>query len=88
MQEKQNEVQTSNSNKLEGFTITAIVLASVGFLINPFSTLSIIGIVFSAVGLAKSANKTNKTWAIISLVVSIAETLLWIATFASEMATL
>lgn len=88
MADKQNEVAVNSNKKLNGFTITAIVMASVGFLINPFSTLSIIGIVFSAVGLAKSANKTNKTWAIISLAASIMETLLWAVTFANALASL
>jgi hypothetical protein len=88
MQDKQIEVQTSNSRKFNGFTITAIVMAATSILINPFSILSILGIVFGGVGIAKSVNTNDKTWAIISLVVSIAETLLWIATFASEMAAL
>lgn len=88
MQDKQNEVVASNSNKLNGFTITAIVMASVGFWINPFCTLSIVGIVFGGIGIAKSVNTKDKTWAIISLAVSVMETLFWIVTFASEMAAL
>lgn len=88
MADKQNEVVVNNSKKLNAFTITAVVLASVGFLINPFSALSIIGIVFAAIGLAKSLNKTNKTWAIISLAASIMETLLWAVTFANALASL
>lgn len=78
MNSKQNEVQTSNGNKLNGFTITGIVMASVGFLLNPLALLSIIGIVFGGIGIAKSTNKKDKTWAIIATGVSIAETLFWV----------
>lgn len=88
MADKANEVQVSNSKKLNNFTITPIVMASIGFLINPFSTLSVIGIVFAAIGLAKSLNKTNKTWAIIMLSLSIMETLFWVATVANALAAL
>jgi hypothetical protein len=88
MQDKQNEVQTSHRKKLNGLTITAIVMASVGFLINPFSTISILGIVFGGIGVAKSVSSRDKMWAIISLSVSVMETLLWAVTFANALASL
>lgn len=88
MQDKQNEVVSNSGKKLSGFTITAIVLASVGFLINPFSTLSILGIIFGGIGIAKSVSSRDKMWAIISLVTSIMETLLWAMTFANALASL
>lgn len=88
MTEKQNEVEVNNSKKLNGFTITAIVMAAIGFWINPFSTFSIIGIVFGGIGIAKSISSMDKTWAIISLGLGIMETLFWIVTFANEMAAL
>lgn len=88
MIDKQNEVQTSNGNKLNGFTITAIVLASVGFVLNLFSILSILGIVFGGIGIAKSKNTKDKTWAIISLSLSIMETLFWVAIVYNALAAL
>lgn len=88
MNSKQNEVQASNGNKLNGFTITAIVLAAVGFVLNPFAILSIIGIVFGGIGIAKSTNKKDKKWAIISLSLAIMETLLWFAIVYSALAAL
>ncbi|MEF3886359.1 hypothetical protein OH774_13810 [Lacticaseibacillus rhamnosus] len=88
MQDKQNEVQASNSKQLNGFTITAIVMSAVGFLINPFCILSVIGIVFSGIGLAKYRNTKDKTWAIISLSMAIVETLFWIMTVANALAAL
>lgn len=47
--EKDREIRRSNS-----FAYTGCVLALVGFLFNPFAIPSILGIVFSAIGLAKS----------------------------------
>lgn len=88
MNSKQNEVQASNGNKLNGFTITAIVLAAVGFVLNPFALLSIIGIVFGSIGIAKSTNKKDKKWAIIATGVSIMETLFWFAIVYSALAAL
>lgn len=88
MNSKQNEVQTSNGNKLNGFTITAIVLAAVGFVLNPFAILSIIGIVFGGIGIAKSTNKKDKKWAIISMALSIMETLFLFAIVYSALAAL
>ena len=88
MNSKQNEVQASNGNKLNGFTITGLVLASVGFLLNPFAILSIIGIVFGGIGIAKSTSKKDKTWAIIATGVSTMETLLWVAIVYSTLAAL
>lgn len=88
MIDKQNEVQTGNGNKLNGFTITAIVLAAVGFVLNPFAILSIIGIVFGGIGIAKSTNKKDKKWAIISLSLAIMETLFWFAIVYSALAAL
>lgn len=88
MQDKQDEEQASKNKKINKFTITAIVMASVSFLIDPFSILSIIGIVFAAIGLAKSNNAKNKTWAIISLVISIMETIVWFAVMGSALAAL
>lgn len=91
MADKQNEVQASNnsnSKKLNGFSITAIVMASLGFFINPFCVMSTIGIVFSGIGLAKSGNSRDKTWAIISLGMAIMETLFWAVTMANILAAL
>lgn len=88
MNSKQNEVQTSNGNKLSGFTVTAIAMASVGFLLNPFAILSIIGIVFGGIGIAKSTNKKDKKWAIIATGVSTTETLFWVAIVYSTLAAL
>lgn len=88
MIDKQNEVQTRNGNKLNGFTITAIVMAAVGFLLNPFAIMSILGIVFGGIGIAKSTNKKDKKWAIISLSLAIMETLLWFAVVYSALAAL
>ena len=47
--EKDREVRRNNS-----FAYTGCVFALLGFLINPFAILSILGIIFSAIGLAKS----------------------------------
>lgn len=88
MNSKQNEAGTSNGNKLSGFTITGIVMAAVGFLLNPLALLSIIGIVFGGIGIAKSTNKKDKTWAIISVALSIMETLFWVAIVYSTLAAL
>ena len=88
MQDKQNEIVTSNSKKLNGFVITAIVMAALGFWINPFCVLSIMGIVFGGIGIARSDNSMNKTWAIISLGLSIVETLFWFAVTANALAAL
>lgn len=88
MVDKQNEVQTSTGNKLSGFTITGIVMAAVGFLLNFFSILSILGIVFGGIGIAKSKNTKDKTWAIISLSLSIMETLFWVVIVYNALAAL
>ncbi|QFR65000.1 hypothetical protein LH991_14120 [Schleiferilactobacillus harbinensis] len=88
MTDKQNEVLVNNSKKLNGFTITAIVMAAMGFWINPFCILSTIGIVFGGIGIAKSISSRDKTWAIISLGLSIMETLFWLVTFSNELAAL
>lgn len=88
MNGKQNEVQTSSGNKLNGFTITAIVMSSVGLVLNPFALLSIIGIVFGGIGIAKSKNTKDKTWSIIATGVSIMETLFWVAIVYSALAAL
>lgn len=88
MIDKQNEVSSNSNNKLNGFTITGLVLASVGFLLNPLALLSIIGIVFGGIGIAKSKNTKDKTWAIISLSLSIMETLFWVAIVYSTLAAL
>ncbi|MEN2663075.1 hypothetical protein AAG897_00040 [Lacticaseibacillus rhamnosus] len=88
MVDKQNEVSSNSNNKLNGFTITAIVLAAVGFVLNPFAILSIIGIVFGGIGIAKSTNKKDKKWAIISLSLAIMETLFWFAIVYSALAAL
>jgi hypothetical protein len=47
--EKDRQVRRNNS-----FAYTGCVLALIAFLVNPFAILSILGIVFSAIGLAKS----------------------------------
>ncbi|MHA6670218.1 DUF2510 domain-containing protein [Homoserinimonas sp. A447] len=47
--DKDKEIRKNNS-----MAYTGLVLALVAFLINPFAILSILGIVFSAIGLAKS----------------------------------
>lgn len=88
MIDKQNEVSSNSNNKLNGFTITGLVLASVGFLLNPLALLSIIGIVFGGIGIAKSTNKKDKKWAIISLSLAIMETLFWFAIVYSALAAL
>lgn len=88
MIDKQNEVSSNSNNKLKGFTITGLVLASVGFLLNPLALLSIIGIVFGGIGIAKSTNKKDKKWAIISLSLAIMETLFWFAIVYSALAAL
>lgn len=88
MADKQNEVEASNINKINGFTITAIVMSAVGFLINFFSILSILGIVFGGIGIAKAGNAKDKTWAIISLAVSIMETLFWLVTVSNALSAL
>jgi hypothetical protein len=48
---KEKDRQTRKNNSL---AYTGTVLALVGFLFNPFAILSILGIVFSSIGLAKS----------------------------------
>lgn len=88
MTDKQNEVVSNSKKKLNGLTITAIVMASVGFLINPLCILSVLGIVFGGIGIARSDNSMNKTWAIISLGLSIVETLFWFAVTANALAAL
>lgn len=88
MTEKQNEVVSNIGKKLNGFTITAIVMAAVGLIVNFFSIISIIGIVFGGIGVAKSRNTKDKTWAIISLGLSIFETVLWFITVANALAAL
>ena len=47
--ERDRQIRRNNS-----FAYTGCVLALLGFLINPFAILSILGIIFSAIGLAKS----------------------------------
>jgi hypothetical protein len=47
--EKDRQIRRNNS-----FAYTGCVLSLVAFLVNPFAILSILGIVFSAIGLAKS----------------------------------
>lgn len=47
--ERDRQVRRNNS-----FAYTGCVFALLGFLINPFAILSILGIIFSAIGLAKS----------------------------------
>lgn len=47
--EKDRQIRKNNS-----FAYTGCVLAILSFLFNPFAILSILGVVFSAVGLAKS----------------------------------
>lgn len=88
MNNKQNEVQTSNGNKLSGFTVTAIAMASVGFVLNPFALLSIISIVFGSVAIVKAQNVRDKKWAIIATGVSTMETLFWVAIVYSTLAAL
>lgn len=88
MADKANEVASNSGKKLNGFTITAIVMAAIGFLINPFCVLSIMGIVFGGIGVARSDNSMNKTWAIISLAMSIMETLFWFAVTINTLAAL
>lgn len=88
MQDKQNEVVAGNSKKLNGFTITAIVMWGIGFLINPFCILSILGVIFAGVGIAKAYGHRDKTWVIISLVVSIMETVIWVCVMANALAAL
>lgn len=88
MQDNQNEAVSNNSKKLNGFTITSIVMASVGLLINPLGILSLLGIIFSGVGIAKSNNTKDKTWAIIMLAVNIMETVIWALVFAAALAEL
>lgn len=88
MTDKQNEVDASNSKKLNGFTVTAIVMVSIGFWLNPLCILSVMGIVFGGIGLSKHVNTKNKTWATISLVMGIIETLFWLVIIVNEMAAL
>jgi len=79
--EKDREIRRNNS-----MAYTGLVLALVSCLINPLAIPSILGIVFSAIGIAKSAELegagrqlTGRGTAIAGLVVSIASTayVLW-----------
>lgn len=88
MADKANEVAVNNSKKLGGFTITAIVMASVGFLLNPLCIFSTLGTIFSGIGIAKSNNSEDKTWAIIMLGMSVVETLFWVAIIVKTLAAL
>ncbi|GEK06644.1 hypothetical protein [Schleiferilactobacillus harbinensis] len=88
MQDKANEVVSNSNNKLGGFTITAIVMAAIGFLLNPFCILSIMGTIFSGIGIAHSSNNKDKTWAIIMLSLSVVETLFWVGFMVNTMAAL
>lgn len=88
MADKANEVVASNSKKLGGFTITSIVLAAIGFLINPLCLMSIMGTIFSGIGIAHSVNSKDKTWAIIMLGLSVVETLFWVSVMINTMAAL
>lgn len=88
MQDKQNEVVSNSNKKLSGFTITAIVMAAIGFWVNPFCLMSIVGIVFGGVGIAKCVSSRDKTWAIISLGLSIVETLFWMSIMFNTLAAL
>lgn len=88
MIDKQNEVSSNSNNKLNGFTITGLVLVSVGFLLNPLALLSIIGIVFGGIGIAKAQNVRDKKWAIIATGVSTMETLFWVVIVYSALAAL
>jgi hypothetical protein len=88
MQDKANEVAVNSSKKLNTFTITSIVMAAIGFLLNPFCILSIMGTVFSGIGIAKSNNSSDKTWAIIMLGMSVVETLFWVAIIVKTLAAL
>ncbi|MFY4505516.1 hypothetical protein ACJ8L9_01615 [Lacticaseibacillus rhamnosus] len=88
MIDKQNEAGTSNGNKLNGFTIAAIVMAAVGFVLNPFALLSILAIIFGSVAIVKAQNVRDKKWAIIATGVSTMETLFWVAIVYSTLAAL
>lgn len=88
MADKENEVVASNSKKLDGFTITAIVMAAIGFLVNPFCLMSIMGTIFSGIGIAHSVNSKDKTWAIIMLGLSVVETLFWVSVMFNTLASL
>lgn len=88
MTDKQNEVQTSNRKRFCGQTITSIVMAAVGLLINPLGILSLLGVIFSGIGIARSSSKKEKTWAIIMLAVNITETVIWAAVFVSAVSAL
>lgn len=74
--EKDREIRRNNS-----MAYTGLVLALVSCLINPVAIPSVLGIVFSAIGIAKSAELegagrqlTGRGTAIAGLVVSIAST--------------
>ena len=79
--EKDREIRRNNS-----MAYTGLMLALVSCLLNPLAIPSILGIVFSAIGIAKSAELegagrkiTGRGTAIAGLVVSIASTayILW-----------
>jgi hypothetical protein len=46
------------------------------------------GTVFSGIGIAKSNNSSDKTWAIIMLGMSVVETLFWVAIIVKTLAAL
>jgi hypothetical protein len=72
--EKDRQIRRNNS-----FAYTGLVLALVGLLVNPFAILSILALVFSAIGLARAqsldgrANVTGRGTAIAGMIVGVIE---------------
>lgn len=59
-------------------TNLALIFTGISLLINPIGIFSIISIIFGIIQLADPNNNTEKGWTIISIIVSILITLLWI----------
>lgn len=83
--EKDREIRRNNS-----MAYTGLVLALVSCLINPLAIPSILGIIFSAIGIAKSAELegagrqlTGRGTAIAGLVVSLASTAYFLWSFST-----
>lgn len=56
----------------------ALIFTGISLLINPICIFSILGIIFGIIQLTDNDNKTEKSWTIVSIIVSILITILWI----------
>ena len=58
--EFQNAPQENNKDTKDGLCITSLVLGIVGFLVNPLYIVSVLAIIFGAVGMNANGPQANK----------------------------